>query len=270
VPCDTNNGNPANSSDIAGNVTITWSPAGGWTAPAKCSWTCNINYVLDSGSCINSKQVPCASGGNPANSTEVQSQVTITYTTASGWSTPAACSWNCNQPHTKSGNSCLPAIYMFSATAMSGAIGSRASANARCVTAAASFSFPHTQVVAFISFSDTDEIRDLPSTANVPTNRPFVGWRKSNTLGGVVADNWAGLLGGSIKANLAQVDDNFWFSGSNGDGSLGENCSGWQPSANGTNTGNYGNPDQTDSRWIGNMSGLCGGTYDLMCLGYTP
>ncbi|HXI58029.1 MAG TPA: hypothetical protein VNO55_18315 [Polyangia bacterium] len=277
VPCDTNNGNPANSTDTAGNVTITWSPAGGWTAPAKCGWTCNTNYVLDSGSCINSKQVPCASGGNPANSTEVQSQVTITYTTASGWSAPAACPWNCNQPYTKSGNSCLPAIYMFPATGMSGAIGSRASANARCVAAAANFSFPHTQVVAFISFSATDEIRDLPSTASVPTNRPFVGWRKTNTLGAVVADNWADLLDGTIKTDFVsagiyndQDPTNFnnWFSGSFSDGSLDQNCNGWQLSSG--NTGNYGNPYQPDKRWIENRTGLCGGTYDLMCLGYTP
>ena len=97
VPCDTDNGNPANSHDIIANVTITYTTAGGWTSPADCLWTCNTDYAPEGGACINTKEVSCdTDNANPANSSDTLANVTITYTTAGGWTSPADCAWECD------------------------------------------------------------------------------------------------------------------------------------------------------------------------------
>ena len=58
VPCDTNNSNPANSTDVAANVTVAYTTLGGWSAPAKCDWTCNQYYKKSGLVCI----VACGDG----------------------------------------------------------------------------------------------------------------------------------------------------------------------------------------------------------------
>ncbi|GEM_PF-1174143 len=108
VPCDTDNGNPAHSSDTIANVTITYTSAGGWTAPALCAWTCDTDYALDGGLCINSKEVQCdTDNANPANSTDTIANVTITFTTLGGWTLPADCAWTCDTDYTLEGGLCI-------------------------------------------------------------------------------------------------------------------------------------------------------------------
>lgn len=108
APCSPNN--IPNSTDTNDAVVITYTAKDGWTTPAKCGWNCNIDYEKNENSCINTKLVPCdTNNNNPANSTDIIKNVTVTYTTADGWSAPAKCEWVCNKNYKKSGNSCIVA-----------------------------------------------------------------------------------------------------------------------------------------------------------------
>jgi len=102
--------NIPNSTDYPQAVAITYTTAGGWTAPAKCEWACNLDYEKNGNTCINSKLVSCtANPGKPENSYDVIANVTVTYTTSGGWSTPALCEWACNSGYKKSGAVCIVA-----------------------------------------------------------------------------------------------------------------------------------------------------------------
>ena len=95
-----------------------------------------------------------------------------------------------------------------------------------------------TNIRAFISVSSTDEIRDFPTIYSVPTN---VKVRSEN--GRLIANNWAGLLasnsGGDPTGILGtlygltgfhggeQSVSKLYWTGSNSDGSLANNCNGW-------------------------------------------
>ncbi|MFA6034622.1 MAG: hypothetical protein WC889_17115, partial [Myxococcota bacterium] len=97
VTCSPNTGKPANAHDVTATVPITFTSAGGWSAPAQCSWVCDTDFALETGSCINSKQANCsANAGKPANSHDVNALVSITYSSEAGWSVPAKCSWVCD------------------------------------------------------------------------------------------------------------------------------------------------------------------------------
>ncbi|HPS30657.1 MAG TPA: MopE-related protein, partial [bacterium] len=98
---------PANATSNIVPVTVTYTTAGGWTSPSNCEWNCNNNYILENGSCINTKQVNCADNA-PANATSNIVQVTVTYTTSGGWTTPSTCAWNCNTNYiSENGLTCI-------------------------------------------------------------------------------------------------------------------------------------------------------------------
>ncbi len=106
-PCDTDNGNPSNSQDIIANVTIIYSTAGGWTAPAACAWVCDTDFAEEGGACINQKDVQCDDTTNPVNSTNTIANVTIHYTTDGGWESPVACEWECDTDFAEEGGACI-------------------------------------------------------------------------------------------------------------------------------------------------------------------
>ncbi|MCA9523645.1 MAG: hypothetical protein KC609_21865 [Myxococcales bacterium] len=109
VDCDPDNNNPPNSQDVLEQVTVSFDPNNGWTPPAKCKWSCVTDYALDGAACVNQKQVPCdQSGSKPTNASWNVVDVPISYTTAGGWTTPAACSWSCDATYCKQGSTqCL-------------------------------------------------------------------------------------------------------------------------------------------------------------------
>ena len=80
------------------------------------------------------------------------------------------------------------------------------------------------QGYAFASFSSTEEIQDLPNTANLNTNLNI-----KSSSGKLIAENWTDLLDGSIYMSLesAGVTTNSWWSFSNSNGSFDStnNCS---------------------------------------------
>ncbi len=49
VPCAANP--PANGKSISANVEITYTDAGGWTSPATCDFTCNLDYCKSGSQC---------------------------------------------------------------------------------------------------------------------------------------------------------------------------------------------------------------------------
>jgi hypothetical protein len=98
---------PANAHQVESQVTITYTTASGWTDPANCAWACNTDYDLFGGACINSRLVACAPITPPANASQVDGQVTITYTTASGWTDPADCGWACNEGFHREDDACV-------------------------------------------------------------------------------------------------------------------------------------------------------------------
>ncbi len=87
---------PANAHQVEGDVTITYTAANGWTIPADCGWECDVDFDLQAGDCIDHKFVDCADIEPPANAHQIDSAVTITFTTANGWTAPADCQWDCD------------------------------------------------------------------------------------------------------------------------------------------------------------------------------
>jgi hypothetical protein len=98
---------PANGHQVDAPVTITYTTAGGWTSPTACAWACDANYFSTGTACINSQQVPCASVTPPTNGHQVDAPVTITYTTAGGWTSPTACAWACDANYFSTGTACI-------------------------------------------------------------------------------------------------------------------------------------------------------------------
>ncbi|HEX6245839.1 MAG TPA: EGF domain-containing protein, partial [Polyangiales bacterium] len=89
-------------------VTITYSDAGGWSTPATCAWACQRDYAKEGGGCINTKVAACTNQA-PANANSTPAEVVINYTTAGGWSAPAACAWSCKAGFVRTGDTCTAA-----------------------------------------------------------------------------------------------------------------------------------------------------------------
>jgi hypothetical protein len=173
-----------------------------------------------------------------------------------------------------------PVIRIFDGNSPGGALGGRAGIDALCATASQADGGPGSaNVHGFISVTDTDEIKDLPSNYGVPTNRPIV-----SMTGVAIASDWSHLLGGSIGSALTSagviVSGNFWYSGSNADGSIATTpvdgggvhpftCSGWT-SGSGFLDGAYGLAYSTTSTWMASGGqATCGlGGYRVLCLGW--
>ena len=87
---------PDNAHQVEEDVTITYTDADGWTLPAECGWECDMDFDVQAGDCIDHKFVACADIVPPANAHQIDSDVTITYTTANGWTVAADCQWDCD------------------------------------------------------------------------------------------------------------------------------------------------------------------------------
>ncbi|MBN2717486.1 MAG: hypothetical protein JXX14_16670, partial [Deltaproteobacteria bacterium] len=84
-----------------------WSDLCGSILTGDCnSAGCPPDYVMEDGTCINSKSVNCADAA-PENATAEIAQVEITYTDAGGWTNPADCEWNCNTDFDLVNSACI-------------------------------------------------------------------------------------------------------------------------------------------------------------------
>ena len=121
------------------------------------------------------------------------------------------------------------------------------------------------QGYAFASFSSTEEIRDLPTTANLNTNLNI-----KSSSGKLIAENWSDLLDGSIYMSLQSAGVttvSLWWSFSSSDGSLhSQNCSGGT-SGSSDDRGRVGDSRSSGDDWIifSNV-GRCHTAYDLICI----
>jgi len=98
---------PTHATKVDASVTITYTTVGGWTSPAACAWSCNTDYFDTGSDCINSRTEACTPAAAPTNAHSVSAPVTVTYTTADGWSPPASCAWACNTDYDNVSDSCV-------------------------------------------------------------------------------------------------------------------------------------------------------------------
>jgi hypothetical protein len=121
--------------------------------------------------------------------------------------------------------------------------------------------YPHYR--AFLSVSDTYEIRDMPNNFGISTIVPIISLTDK-----LIANNWYDLLDGNINQTLASAGvipaGSFWWTGSNEDGSLSDNCSGWTSTGNGM----VGSSDYFDPTWLSHSSLLGTNSYRLVCIAY--
>ena len=87
----------------------------GWTGavaqPAAVVSITNVSANLTvSAGYINQRSEACRDDAPPNATTASTAPVMTTYTTAGGWSTPAACPWACNPDFCQSGATCAPAF----------------------------------------------------------------------------------------------------------------------------------------------------------------
>jgi len=161
----------------------------------------------------------------------------------------------------------VPAIILYDAgVATGGNLGGRAGADNTCQTSA-NRPAGRLNVRAFISVDANDEVRDMPANYGVPTNVPIQSLRGTG-----IANDWADLLDASIPVTLenAGVTSDFWWSGSQADGSLFPNdadCLNWT-SADMFEAGWAGFWNATDLDWMDGQALGCGYPGRLLCLGY--
>ena len=74
-------------------------------ANETCGWRCQDGYDKHHAACVNSKLVSCRNAA-PLHATSSIQNVTILYTAAEGWSTPADCPWTCDSGYDQNDNYC--------------------------------------------------------------------------------------------------------------------------------------------------------------------
>jgi hypothetical protein len=155
----------------------------------------------------------------------------------------------------------------------------RGDANFNCLFSSAHFPFMNGKNIrAFISVSGTDQIKDL-ATGAAP-NWPVYGVNgtygfgvATNVCETKLADSWNDLwsLTSSIDTNLhaaAGIDD-WWWSGSNADGTYGTgaSCGGWK-SNDVHSYGRAGTFHDEDYNWINDNDVSCDGQHYLLCIAF--
>jgi len=164
-----------------------------------------------------------------------------------------------------------------------GNLGGRAGADALCL---ASGSKPTTGAVAttqyraLISVDANDEIRDMPTKYSLRTDQPIVGnYPAGSTI--AIASNVGALIAGPTLSNTMQTatgatNVGYW-TGSDNNGALVTNCSGWTSSTAGA-LGQVGTHNVTTTGWLNggwyygtpSTDGDCSTLYNLLCVAFTP
>lgn len=144
-------------------------------------------------------------------------------------------------------------IYLFrSEYTVSGNMGGRVGADALVAASSHKPTGSYT-IHAFISVSSTDDIKSMPTNYGFPNNVPIV----SVSGNAPVADNWADLLDGDLDLALMDLavgvlpsgKSPSWWSGSNFDGTVSQNCTGWTDDL-GHTRGVIGYAHATNNDWL--------------------
>ena len=150
----------------------------------------------------------------------------------------------------------------------SGNLSGRAGADTFCDSDANKPTVASSTTRAFISVDADDEIRDMPSLYNIPSNE--VIFRQDGTT--QIAPNFAALLNADSASLISSVSTAGFsvFTGSSFDGeldSLGA-CNGW--TASGTvNLANIGDSLSLDGAFLFNSASVCRTNFRLYCITYT-
>ena len=119
---------------------------------------------------------------------------------------------------------------------------------------------------AFISVTDSDEIRDFPDTKGIDTTKPWYFKIKDHDES-LAANDWADLLDGSV-ANLPSAGGltGYHWTGSDLDGSKALSCYVCSSWTNGTHTesGRYG-WSTSDRYWLAAANEYCDNAISLLC-----
>lgn len=153
-------------------------------------------------------------------------------------------------------------------TTTQGDIGGRTGADGVCDSDTNKPAVASSTTRAFISVDTDDEIRDMPSLYNIPSNE--VIFRQDGTT--QIAPNFAALLNADSASLISSVSTAGFsvFTGSSFDGeldSLGA-CNGW--TASGTvNLANIGDSLSLDGAFLFNSASVCRTNFRLYCITYT-
>jgi len=156
------------------------------------------------------------------------------------------------------------AIYLYQIGTSSGDAGSDNDANSNCYSRGLAYlSLTGASTVkAFRSFSVAEEIRFM-----VPSQYwqyPVIGISPSlalTPLSGTWAGLWDGSIDNPINTALGMTVTNYWWSGSNADGSASSTCNAWNESLS-TQQG------QAGGAGISEITSTCDNSYYLVCLAY--
>lgn len=126
------------------------------------------------------------------------------------------------------------------------------------------------RVKALMSFSATDEMADLPSTcgANITNTTEIYQGISPATM---IAASWTGGSSGLLDNNfVGQIEDPGWtnaWTGSNTDGTLGNNCAGFTDGTASANTGIFSNAFASGTTNIFSAGSIqCNNTFTVLCI----
>jgi len=160
------------------------------------------------------------------------------------------------------------AVYMFAIDTHTGDLGGRTGADALCASRRSQVNpnLPSNHVRAFISVSDTDEIKDMRINYGVPELRNFKGPGNA-----IIATNWNNLLGSILSNSISGAKVTtapYWWSGSDSTGGYWGTsgiCTGWIEGTISAN-GAYGVTSMTSPQWLSYNEKECSNNYAVLCI----
>ncbi|MBW2737038.1 MAG: hypothetical protein JRH20_32040 [Deltaproteobacteria bacterium] len=97
VSCDTDPNRPAHAEDVPENVTVQCQANGTFQAPSFCAWNCSDSYCLHNLLCVQNITALCdTQNNNPANSHDLQVNVTLACQDDGSFPDAAPCAWECD------------------------------------------------------------------------------------------------------------------------------------------------------------------------------
>ena len=118
---------------------------------------------------------------------------------------------------------------------------------------------------AFISVENTDQLKDMPSNYGIPENKVII-----SVAGNILVEQWDDLIGKDLEAGLfyQNIGSFYNWTGSNSNGEANSTCEGW--SSNESNVqGMMSRNDMTQNNWLeGGSWTWCHQKRKLLCICY--
>ena len=161
-------------------------------------------------------------------------------------------------------------VFYVTTTQYNGNLGGRSGADAKCVIAKKNslLTMAKTNVRAFMSISETDEIRDMVSNYNVPSTAPII-----SPFGTTISDNISDHLDGNITKVIRQhfikdYIEQYAYTGSTQSGALSSNnCANWTSTTAGNGMGQIADFDSTSS-FVGGSGNGCYNAKFITCIAF--